>query len=166
MMVSVDRPGRPLELSPDRQFAHRVRRLGLVSLAAPGVIWWLAATRTGAASPLLVALLVGWWLMPAVLLGSIPVPALRPLVIAPATLITLPVLAIVMWWLPGQAMADLGWMLIAAGLLLGGMLGGWLWFRWLPVPVALDPPFAPARWALIGVHVGLICLGLILAATG
>jgi hypothetical protein len=60
-------------------------------------------------------------------------------------------------------MAALGWVLIAVGLLLGGLLGGWFWFRWAPVPRVLDEPFAPARWWLIAVHVGFICAGLVVS---
>jgi hypothetical protein len=138
----------------------------MVSLVAPGLIWWLAATRLAVPPPALICLVGGWWLMPSVLLASIPIPALRPLVIVPATLITAPVLAIVAFWLPGRPVADLGWALIAAGLLLGAVLGGWFWFRWAPVPAPLDPPFAPMRWMLITVHVVMICAGLALAAFG
>jgi hypothetical protein len=87
-------------------------------------------------------------------------------VIVPATLITAPVLGIVLWWLPGQLLGNLGWISIAAGLLMGGVLGGWFWFRWAPVPVALDSPFAPMRWRLIAIHVALIAIGLILIAVG
>lgn len=117
-------------------------------------------------SPVLTVLLAGWWLMPATLFASIPYPALRPLLIAPATLITAPVLAIVAWWLPGQLLARIGWVLVAAGLLLGGVIGGWFWFRWAPVPVAFDDPFAPARWVLIAIHVAPICAGLIFVVLG
>jgi hypothetical protein len=155
----------PVELTDDTRFLGRIRRLGLVSLIAPGLIWWLA-TRLAVPQPLLFTLLAGWWSMPAVLFASIPFPSVRPLLIVPATLITAPVLAIVAGWLPGRPVADFGWILIAVGLLLGGVLGGWFWFRWAPVPAALDYPFAPARWGLIAIHVGLICVGLVLAVLG
>jgi hypothetical protein len=141
-----------------------VRRLGAVSLVAPGLIWWLAATRLVVPQPLLLALIAGWWLMPTTLFASIPYPSIRPLLIAPATLITVPVLVIVAWWSPVQPVAQAGWLLIATGLLLGGVLGGWFWFRWLPVPRVFDHPFAPARWGMIVIHVALICAGLLLAA--
>jgi hypothetical protein len=39
-------------------------------------------------------------------------------------------------------------------------LGAWFWFRWLPVPRSLHNPFAPGRWVLIGVHVGMIIVGI------
>jgi hypothetical protein len=156
----------PIELSADPRFARRVKRLGMVSLVAPGLIWWVAATRLAIPQVLLIALLAGWWLMPAVLFVSIPRPSIRPLLIVPATLITVPVLAIVAGRFPGQPIAGLGWILIAAGLLLGCVSGGWFWFRWAPVPDAFDDPFTPERWQLIVIHVALICSGLVLAAFG
>ncbi|MCJ7709607.1 MAG: hypothetical protein MUQ32_02145, partial [Chloroflexi bacterium] len=58
-----------------------------------------------------------------------------------------------------------GWLLMTIGVGLGGVLGLWLWFRLMPVPAALDDPLAPGRWALIGVHVALVVIGLALAAT-
>jgi hypothetical protein len=157
---------RPIEQSADPKFSRRVRRLGLVSLVAPGLIWWLAATRLAVPSALHASLLAGWWLMPAVLFASIPSPALRPLLTVPATLITAPVLAIAVWWRPDRPVPALGWSLIAVGLLLGGVMGGWFWFRWAPVPAALDDPFSPARWALIALHVGGLGAGFVLAAWG
>ena len=156
----------PIELSADPSFSRRVRRLGMVSLVAPGLIWWLAATRLAVPQPLLIALLAGWWLMPTVLFASIPVPSLRPFLMLPAALITVPVLAIAVWWSPARPLPALGWMLIAAGLLLGGVAGAWFWFRWVPVPDRLQNPFSAARWGLIAVHVGLVCIGLVLAALG
>ena len=157
---------RPIELSADPEFAHRVRRLGLVSLVAPGLIWWLATTRLAVPPPLLVSLLAGWWLMPTVLFASIPTPSLRPLLIVPATLITVPVLVIAVWQRPDPLLSALGWTLLAVGLLLGGVMGGWFWFRWAPVPDPFDDPFAPARWGLIAVHVGCIVVGFALVAWG
>ena len=156
----------PIELSADPRFARRVKRLGRVSLVAPGLIWWVAATRLAIPPILLIALLAGWWLMPAVLFVSIPLPSIRPLLNVPATLITVPVLAIVAGRFSGQPIAGLGWILIAVGLLLGCVSGGWFWFRWAPVPDAFNDPFTPQRWQLIVIHVALICSGLVLAAFG
>jgi hypothetical protein len=157
---------RPIELSDDARFVGRIRRLGVVSLVAPGLIWWLALTRLTVPQPLLVALFTGWLLMPAVLFTSISFPTIRLLLIVPAALITAPVFAIVAGWLPGQPGPALGWILLAGGLLLGAVLGGWFWFRWAPVPDALMNPFAPARGRLIAIHVALICVGWVLAALG
>jgi hypothetical protein len=156
----------PVEQSADPAFARRVWRLGLVSLVAPGLIWLAALTRAPAPTPLLAALLAGWWLMPAVLFASIPRPPLRRLLTVPATLITVPTLAVALWWPPDGAPARIGWGLLAAGLLLGGVLGGWFWRRWAPVPAAFDAPFAPARWRLVALHVGLVVAGLVLALLG
>jgi len=166
MTVHGVQPDVRIELSNDPRFSRRVQRLGSVSLVAPGLIWWLAATRLDLAQPLFVALFAGWWLMPMILFASIPFPSVRPLLIVPATLITAPVLAIVAGQFPGQPLSGLGWVLIAAGLLLGSIAGGWFWFRWAPVPDALDDPFSPARRRLIRIHVALICAGVVLAAFG
>jgi hypothetical protein len=125
-IVSVPEAGQAvrIELSNEPRFSRRVRRLGVVSLVAPGLIWWVAATRLATPQPLLVAQLAGWWLMPAVPFASLPFPSIRPPLIIPATLITAPVLAIVAGRLPGQPIAGLGWLLVAAGLLLGDLMGG------------------------------------------
>lgn len=155
----------PVELSADPAFARRVRRLGLVSLVALGAVWGLSVA-TLAAPPLVDgALLAGWALMPAILFASLSRPMLRYGLALPATLVTLGLLAIVLGWLPASAPAAVGWMLILAGVALGGGMGLWLWYRLLPVPAALTDPFSPARWLLIGVHVAVIVTGIALAGT-
>lgn len=155
----------PVELSADPTFARRVRRLGLVSLVALGAIWGLAVMTLDAPPLVDGALLAGWALMPAVLFASLARPVLRLGLTLPATLVTLGLLAIAVAWLPPSPIASVGWVLILAGVALGGGMGLWLWYRLLPVPAALSDPFSPARWTLIGVHVALIVLGLALAAT-
>jgi hypothetical protein len=154
----------PVELSADRAFAWRIRRLGLVSLVALGVIWGLAVTTLDA--PLIVdgALLAGWALMPAILFASLKRPILRYGLTLPATLVTLGLLAIVVAWLPASPTVAVGWVLMLLGVGLGGGMGLWLWYRLLPVPAVLAQPFSPARWLLIGVHVALIVIGVLLAA--
>ena len=154
----------PVELSADRAFARRVRRLALVSLVALGAIWGLAVATLE--TPPLVdgALLAGWALMPAILLASLSRPLLRIGLALPATLVTLGLLAIVVGWLPPSPWAAAGWALMLLGIALGGGMGLWLWYRLLPVPVALDHPFSAGRWLLITAHVGLIVLGMALAA--
>ena len=155
----------PVELSADRAFAWRIRRLGMVSLVALGAVWGLAVTTLDAPPIVDGALLAGWALMPAILFASLARPMLRVGLTLPATLVTLGLLAIAAAWLPASPVAAIGWMLILAGVALGGAMGLWLWYRLLPVPAALSDPFSPARWTLIGVHVALIVIGLALAAT-
>ena len=157
--------GVPVELSADAAFAHRVRRLGLVSLVALGAVWGLAVTTLDAPAIVDGALLAGWALMPAILFASLARPMLRLGLALPATLVSIGLLAIVVGWLPASPAAAVGWMLILAGVALGGGMGLWLWYRLLPVPAALSDPFSPARWTLIGLHVALIVVGLVLAAT-
>ena len=158
--------GRPLpvELSADPAFVRRVRRLGLVSLVALGVIWGLAVMTLDAPPFVDGALLVGWALMPAVLFASLARPTLRYGLTVPATLVTVGLLAIVVAWLPPSPVAAAGWVLMFLGIGLGGAMGLWLWYRLLPVPAVLADPFSPARWLLIGLHVALIVVGMALAS--
>jgi hypothetical protein len=74
-------------------------------------------------------------------------------------------LAVSVAWLPVAPLPALGWLLMTAGVALGGLLGIWFWFRLLPVPPALDDPYSTGRWALIGLHIALIVVGMVLAAT-
>jgi hypothetical protein len=155
----------PVELGHDRRFARRVKRLGLVSMVALGVVWWLAITTTDAPPGVGLALAAGWFLMPATLFASLSRPLLRYGLVVPASLVGCGLLAIAAWWLPGSPVAATGWLLTTAGVLFGGVLGAWFWYRLLPVPASLDDPASPGRWALIGVHVALIVVGLAFAAT-
>jgi hypothetical protein len=154
----------PVELSADPAFARRVRRLGLVSLVALGAVWGLAVSTLDAPPLVEGALLAGWALMPAILFASLAWPMVRIGLTLPASMVTLGLLAIVIGWLPESPVAAAGWVLILAGVALGGVMGLWLWYRVLPVPAALAHPFSPDRWRLIGGHVGLIVVGLALAA--
>jgi hypothetical protein len=142
-----------------------VKRLGAVSVVALGLIWLLGVTTLDAPPLLGVALAAGWVLMPTTLFASLARPLLRYALIAPASLVGAGLLAISAWWLPADPVVAAGWLLITAGVLLGGMLGTWFWLRLLPVPHSLDDPFSWGRWALIGIHVALIVGGLALAAT-
>lgn len=159
--------GRPgVELSADRAFAGRIRRLARTAVVALGLIW-LAAVGTGVAGPVIGAgLLAGWVLMPALLWLSLARPRLRYALVLPSALVSFSLLAICLSALPDDRLASAGWLLMAGGILLGGLLGFWFWFRWLPVPAVLDAPFAPGRWWLIGLHVAAIVggLGLVAAA--
>lgn len=154
----------PVELTGDERIRGRVLRLALVSLVALGAVFALAATTVHPASAVLVLLGAGWVLMPAVLAWSLADARARYLLTVPASLVTLGLLAICVGWLPASAGAAAGWLLVTAGVLLGGSLGLWLWYRLLPVPDSLDDPLAPGRWALIAVHAGLVVVGLMLAA--
>jgi hypothetical protein len=109
-------------------------------------------------------LAAGWALMPLILFASLRLPVLRYALVVPASLVGIGLLSVVARWLPASALAATGWVLVTAGVLLGGMLGTWFWFRLVPVPVALDDPFSPGRRLLIKVHVALIVTGLALAA--
>lgn len=153
-----------VEVSPDPRFARRVRRLTLVSAVALGVIWSLAIGTLEAPPLVGAALAAGWLLMPLILAASLRRPWLRYGLTLPASLVTLALLAVCVGWLPAPPLAAVGWVLMTAGIALGGSLGLWLWYRLLPVPAALDDPFAGARWGLIGFHVTLVVVGAALAA--
>jgi hypothetical protein len=154
----------PVELTEDPRIRRRVRRLAAVSAVALGLVWGLAVTTTEAGGIVESALLAGWILMPTVLLGSLRDVRLRYGLVAPSALVSVGLLVIVVDASPG-GVAGLGWLLILLGVLLGGLMGGWFWYRLLPVPRSLDAPDATGRWALIAVHVALIVVGLGLAAS-
>jgi hypothetical protein len=165
LSLSTDRP-KALEMTGDLRFAPRVRRLTLTSGVALGFVWTLAVTTLDADSTVEFSLLAGWVLMPSVLASSLVRPGVRKLVGVPATLVTVALLSICLTTLPAHSPERQGWILITTGVLVGGLLGLWFWYRWLPVPSSLDDPSSPKRWALISVHVGLIVTGLTLVAIG
>jgi hypothetical protein len=156
---------RPIELTADPRFAPRVKRLALTSMVALGIIWALAVMTLQAPPLVDGSLAAGWVLMPATLFASLARPRLRYALVAPASLVGFSLLAISIAWLPAGVLPTLGWMLMTAGVTLGGMLGSWFWFRLLPVPPSLDDPYSPGRWALIGIHVAMIVLGIALAGS-
>lgn len=165
MSTALSRRGH-LELSRDPRFGRRVKRLAFVASIALGLIWALAVS-TLAAPPIVgIALAAGWLLMPTVLAASLVRPLLRYALVVPATLVSAGLLAICAFWLPEAIVPAAGWLLMTAGIVLGGLLGLWFWFRPLPVPTSLDDPFAPGRIMLIGAHVGLIVVGALLVALG
>jgi hypothetical protein len=155
----------PVELGDDPRMRGRVTRLTAVSLVALGLVLWLAIATLAAPPAVLAMLALGWVLMPAVLAWSLREPAARYLLVVPASLVTLGLLAICIGWLPAPGVAAAGWVSMTAGVGLGGALGLWLWYRVVPVGARLDDPVAPGRWALIAVHVGLVVAGWALAAT-
>lgn len=154
----------PVELSGDERFAGRVRRLAFTAMVALGVLWALATVTLEAPVAISLALLLGWLLMPALLFASLRDPRWRYALVLPSTLVGVPLLTTCAFWLPEAPVAAAGWLLVTAGILLGSMLGLWFWYRLLPVPAALDDPFSPVRWTLIGIHITLIVLGLTLAS--
>lgn len=156
-----------IEMSGDPLFAPRVRRLASVSSVALGIIWFLAITTTEPHSAAIDGvLLAGWILMPTVLWSSIPRPETRPFVFLPSALVTVGLVALCVTALPGDIAVRGGWLLVTGGILFGGFLGGWFWFRWFPVPASFDAPFSSPRWVLIGIHVAMIVVGIALVALG
>lgn len=154
----------PVELTADRRFERRIRRLAVVSAVALGLLWTLAVTTLDAPPAVGVALAGGWLLMPSTLVASLLVPRLRYALVVPASMVSLGLLAVCVGWLPTDSTVASGWLLMTAGVALGGGLGLWLWYRLLPVPARLDDPFSRGRWALIATHVGLVVVGFPLAA--
>lgn len=154
-----------VELSDDRRMAGRVRRLAGTAVVALGLIWWLAVSTLEAPPLIGVSLLLGWASMPTILMLSLARPRLRYALVIPSSLVGIPLIGICALFLPASPMAAAGWLLIAAGILLGSALGLWFWYRVLPVPRGLDDPFSAGRIALIGVHVALIVVGAGLAST-
>ena len=151
-----------IEITADQQFARRVIRLAWTSLVALGTIWWLAVITLKAHWFIDAGLLAGWALMPSILWASLRWPRARYALVLPSSLVGLGLLAICLTALPHEAGPRTGWLLVTTGVLLGGLLGLWFWFRWLPVPAWLHDPFSPGRWALVCLHISLILVGLAL----
>ena len=149
-----------IELTGDRTFGRRVIRLTATSVVALGLIWWLAWSTLQVGRRTDWALGIGWALMPTILAVSLRWPRLRYALALPAGAVSVALVAVCVTSLPADPMLRTGWMLVTGGVLLGGTMGLWLWFRWMPVPSKLADPFSPARWALIGLHVALVVIGL------
>jgi hypothetical protein len=142
----------------DPSFARRLKRLIAVSAVALGLIFLLAYNTSGAGWISYGLLIGGWVSMPILLARSLERPMWRYLLAIPAGLVSSG-LVIVAFGFDGSSVAQIGWWSMTAGVLLGGTLGGWFWYRWMPVPRILDQPFSTGRWALIAVHAGLIVAG-------
>ena len=156
------RVGSGIELTGDRLFTHRIHRLIAISAVALGVIWGLAFIDE-APTWVLVLLAIGWASMPTILAGSLRRPSLRFALIVPASAVSIGLIGMVMN-APEETMT--GWILVTAGILLGGLLGVWFWFRWLPVPRIFDDPFGLPRMAFVGLHLALILVGATLVLIG
>lgn len=154
----------PIEMTGDPRFAPRVKRLAFTSLVALGVVWGLAIATLEAPPLVDASLAAGWVLMPATLFASLVRPRLRYGLVVPSTLVGVGLLAVSIAWLPGDPVAAAGWLMMTAGVLMGAVLGLWFWYRLFPVPASLDDPFSKGRWALVGLHIALIVVGLVLAA--
>jgi hypothetical protein len=155
----------PIELTDDARIERRVMRLSATSIVALGLVWALASATLSVPDPVSLALVTGWILMPITLLSSLSSPRARYLLVVPATLEGLALVTICLAALPAAAVPAAGWLLVTAGVALGGLLGLWFWYRVAPVPASLDDPYAPGRWALIAIHIGLVVVGLSMAAT-
>jgi hypothetical protein len=156
----------PVELSGDRRFAGRVRRLAAVSALFLGLIWWAAANERGAPGWAILLLAAGWATMPTLLVASLWHPLLRVLLVIPSTLVTFGLAGAIALGENGGMSATAGWLMLLAGILMGDVLGLWFWLRLAPAPVGMDDPFATMRWAAICVHIALILLGLVLVFAG
>ncbi|MBD0329913.1 MAG: hypothetical protein ICV64_07410 [Thermoleophilia bacterium] len=154
----------PIERSHDARFAGRLRRLAAVSVPGLGSIGLLAHTTLETGMLLVASLYAGWALMPTLLLLGVARPLLRYALALPSALVGVPLLVICVRHLPADGLAAAGWLAVTAGILLGGLLGLWFWFRLLPVPAALDDPFARGRWTLVALHVALVVGGLLAVA--
>jgi hypothetical protein len=160
-MTIYPHPAPAVELTHDRSFEARIRRLSIVSLIALGTITWLAI-RDDASLAVVLLLTAGWILMPTLLRASLRRPLLRYGLSIPATLSAggLTLFCLARPDLGGASVA--GWWTITASLWFGALLGMWLWFRWLPVPTWLGDPFGPGRLALVTIHIGGVLIGIAL----
>ena len=154
--------GSGVELTANRLFEHRIRRLIVISTVALGVIWGLALA-DNAKVWVLVLLAIGWVLMPSILALSLRRPMLRYALLMPASAVSVGLIGMT---LTAQDSTDVGWLLITLGIVVGGTLGAWFWFRWLPVPRALNDPYGPPRVALVGLHIGLVLIGTAMVVAG
>ena len=160
--MNVLRVGNGIELTEDRLFRHRVRRLVAISTVALGVIWGLAFV-DDASAWILVFRVFALVSMPTILAAPQHQPSLRYALIVPATAVSVGLVGMVMI---ASDQTVTGWFLITGGILLGGFLGVWFWFRWLPVPRILDDPFDWPRVALVSLHLALVLAGAAFVAVG
>jgi len=145
-------------MSSDPRFMKRMKRLIVVSAVALGLICLLVYTTSDAGWGAIGLMIAGWVSMPTLLAGGLARPKWRYLLVVPAGLVSTS-LVIVAVGFDGSAVAKLGWWLMTAGVLVGGTLGGWFWYRWMPVPPMLEEPFSSGRWTLIAIHAGLVVTG-------
>ena len=156
-----------IEMTADSRFAIRVIRLAATSVVALGLIWGFQHATLNAPEFVGICLATGWALMPVLLIASLRWPLARFGLALPSTLVGGGLVAICLTALPPDGgAARVGWLMTTAGVLMGGALGLWFWFRLAPVPRFLDDPFGPGRWTLVVVHIVLIVIGLALIGLG
>ena len=152
-----------VEMTRDARFGVRVIRLAATSVVALGLIWGFQFATLQTPAFVGICLAAGWALMPVLLISSLRWPVARYGLALPSTLVGSGLIAICLTALPAEwGAARVGWLMTTAGVLMGGGLGLWFWFRLAPVPRFLDDPFSPGRWTLVAVHVVLIVVGLAL----
>ncbi|MCY4416551.1 MAG: hypothetical protein OXE87_09615 [Chloroflexi bacterium] len=156
-----------VEMTRDSRFGVRVIRLAATSVVALGLIWGFQFATLATPAFVGISLAAGWALMPVLLIASLRWPAARYGLALPSTLVGAGLIAIYLTALPAGWGADrVGWLMTTAGVLMGGVLGLWFWFRLAPVPRFLEDPFSPGRWILVAVHIVLIVVGLALVGSG
>jgi hypothetical protein len=155
----------PVELTSDPRIRARVARLAVVSVVALALVLSLAIATLDTWPMVVVALALGWATMPTILAWSYRRPGARYLLVVPASLVSLALVAVCLVTPVASVPAAIGWAAMTSGVLLGGLLGIWFWYRLLPVPRALDDPLGRGRWELIALHVALVVVGGVLAAT-
>ena len=152
-----------VEMTADSRFGVRVIRLAATSVIALGLIWGFAFATLDAPAFVGICLAAGWGLMPTLLMVSLRWPVARYGLALPSTLVGGGLVAICLTALPPDwGAARVGWLMTTTGVLMGGVLGLWFWFRLAPVPRFLDDPFGPGRWTFVVVHIALIVAGLAL----
>ncbi len=162
-MTSLVRGQTSVEMTRDTRFGVRVIRLAATSVVALGLIWGFQFATLNTPAFVGVSLAAGWALMPVLLTASLRWPTARYGLALPSTLVGVGLVAICLTALPPDwGVSRVGWLMTTAGVLMGGVLGLWFWFRLAPVPRFLDDPFGPGRWTLVGVHIALIVVGLAL----
>lgn len=152
-----------VEMTRDARFGVRVIRLAATSVVALGLIWGFQFATLQTPTFVGICLAAGWALMPVLLTASLRWPMARYGLALPSSLVGVGLVAVCLMALPPDwGAARVGWLMTTAGVLMGGVLGLWFWFRLAPVPRFLDDPFGPGRWALVAVHIVLIVVGLAL----
>jgi hypothetical protein len=160
MIVTRSRPG--LEMTTDRVFGHRVRRLVVITAVGLGALSGLAYL-DGAPLWAVGLLVFGCLSMPFTLVCSLRRPRARRALLVPAVVVPIGLVGVA---IAASEATSTGWIVVLAGLATGTLLGFWFWFRWIPVPWLFDDPFGWPRVALVGVHIGLVLAGGALIAAG